>query len=138
MRNISLSLLLVLLLVACGNGIPTEYKKSNSLPTIYPDYCGVTVPVNIAPLNFQSDSTASIPMVARFTTANEQIVVCGHQIQIDPHDWRALVADAVGKAIKVGSLQFDGLKIATSPEVVVCSVKATRASRAAAAAEAAQ
>lgn len=101
MRNISLSLLLVLLLVACGNGIPTEYKKSNSLPTIYPDYCGVTVPVNIAPLNFQSDSTASIPMVARFTTANEQIVVSGHQIQIDSHDWHSLVADAVGKAIKV-------------------------------------
>ena len=44
----------------------------------------------------------------------------------------------LGKAIKVGSLQFEGLKIATSPEVVVCSVKATRASRAAAAAEAAE
>ena len=43
----------------------------------------------------------------------------------------------LGKAIKVGSLQFEGLKLATSPEVVVCSVKATRASRSAAAAEAA-
>ena len=42
----------------------------------------------------------------------------------------------LGKAIKVGSLSFEGLQIATSPEVVVCSVKATRASRAAAAAEA--
>ena len=42
----------------------------------------------------------------------------------------------LGKAIKVGQLQFEGLKLATSPEVVVCSVKATRASRAAAAAEA--
>ena len=40
----------------------------------------------------------------------------------------------LGKAIKVGALSFEGLKIATSPEVVVCSVKATRASRAAAAA----
>ena len=44
----------------------------------------------------------------------------------------------LGKAIKVGALQFEGLKIATSPEVVVCSVKATRASRSAAAAAAAQ
>ena len=45
----------------------------------------------------------------------------------------------LGKAIKVGALSFDGLEIATSPEVVVCSVKATRASRsAAAAAEAGQ
>jgi len=101
MRNISLSLLLVLLLTACINDIPSEYKKSSQLPAIYPDYCGVTVPVNIAPLNFQNDSTAALPIIARFTTANEQIVVCGHQIQIDPHDWRALVADAVGKAIKV-------------------------------------
>ncbi len=40
----------------------------------------------------------------------------------------------LGKSIKVGELSFEGLQIATSPEVVVCSVKATRASRSAAAA----
>ena len=43
----------------------------------------------------------------------------------------------LGKSIKVGQLKFEGLELATSPEVVVCSVKATRASRSAAAAEAA-
>ncbi|MBQ7472524.1 MAG: 50S ribosomal protein L25/general stress protein Ctc [Prevotella sp.] len=42
----------------------------------------------------------------------------------------------LGKSIKVGELSFEGLQIATSPEVVVCSVKATRASRSAAAAAA--
>ena len=45
---------------------------------------------------------------------------------------------ALGKAIKVAELSFEGLEIATPAQVVVCSVKATRASRAAAAAEAAQ
>jgi large subunit ribosomal protein L25 len=44
----------------------------------------------------------------------------------------------LGKSIKVGSLSFDGLEIATPKEVIVCSVKATRASRSAAAAEDAQ
>jgi len=39
----------------------------------------------------------------------------------------------LGKSIKVGSLQFEGLEIATPKEVIVCSVKATRASRSAAA-----
>jgi len=39
----------------------------------------------------------------------------------------------LGKAIKVGELQFDGLTLATPPQVVVCSVKETRASKAAAA-----
>lgn len=44
----------------------------------------------------------------------------------------------LGKAIKVGALHFDGLEIATSPEVILCSVKATRASKQAAAEEGAQ
>ncbi len=43
----------------------------------------------------------------------------------------------LGKSIKVGQLSFEGLEMVTSPEVIVCSVKATRASRSAAAAEAA-
>ena len=41
----------------------------------------------------------------------------------------------LGKAIKVAELNFEGLEIATSKEVVVCSVKTTRASRSAASAE---
>ena len=40
----------------------------------------------------------------------------------------------LGKAIKVADLNFEGLEIATPAQVVVCSVKATRASRSAAAA----
>ena len=45
----------------------------------------------------------------------------------------------LGKAIKVGELSFEGLELATPAQVVVCSVKETRASKsAAAAAEAAK
>ena len=40
----------------------------------------------------------------------------------------------LGKAIKVGELKFEGLTLATPAQVVVCSVKETRASKAAAAA----
>lgn len=42
----------------------------------------------------------------------------------------------LGKSIKVGELSFEGLEIATPADVVVCSVKTTRASKSAAAAEA--
>ena len=45
---------------------------------------------------------------------------------------------ALGKAIKVGELSFEGLKLATPAQVVVCSVKETRASKSAAAAAEAQ
>jgi large subunit ribosomal protein L25 len=40
----------------------------------------------------------------------------------------------LGKVIKVADLKFEGLEISTPAQVVVCSVKATRASRSAAAA----
>lgn len=43
----------------------------------------------------------------------------------------------LGKSIKVGQLSFEGITLSTSPEVVVCSVKTTRASKSAAAAAAA-
>ena len=33
----------------------------------------------------------------------------------------------IGKSIKVGQLSYEGLEIATSKEVIVCSVKMTRA-----------
>ena len=39
----------------------------------------------------------------------------------------------IGTSIKVGELHFDGLELATSKDVVVCSIKATRKSAAAAA-----
>ena len=42
----------------------------------------------------------------------------------------------LGKSIKVRDRSFEGLELATPADVVVCSVKATRASRSAAAAEA--
>ncbi len=39
----------------------------------------------------------------------------------------------IGKSIKVGELSYEGIEIATSKEVIVCSVKMTRAAAAAAA-----
>ena len=44
----------------------------------------------------------------------------------------------LGKSIKVGELSFEGLTLSTPAQVVVCSVKETRASKSAAAAAAAE
>jgi large subunit ribosomal protein L25 len=42
----------------------------------------------------------------------------------------------LGKSIKVSELSFEGLELVTPAEVVVCSVRMTRAARGAAAADA--
>ena len=44
-------LTLLLFLAACTETI-SDAKQETALPSIYPDYLGVTIPVNIAPLNF--------------------------------------------------------------------------------------
>ena len=51
------------------------------------------------------------------------------QLDVDVTDLR------IGKSIKVGQLSYEGLEFATSKEVVVCSIKMTRAASKNAAAE---
>ena len=85
------------LLAACGTSVPTEYTQSDKLPAIYPDYIGVTVPVNIAPLSFEYDGKAD-EMVARYAVGNDEIV-CNGQPSID--EWKTLTEKAKGNAITV-------------------------------------
>jgi large subunit ribosomal protein L25 len=74
----------------------------------------------------------------RLSQAVRQLNVTAPYKQI-PETLEIDVTDlALGKTIKVADLNFEGLEIATPAQVVVCSVKATRASRSAAATEAAE
>lgn len=50
-KTILAAFALAISLVACTSS-PKDVKASNALPRIYPDYVGVTIPVGIAPLNF--------------------------------------------------------------------------------------
>jgi Tol biopolymer transport system component len=42
--------------MASCSGPGTDFIVTDELPDIFPDYCGVTVPVNIAPLNFRLEN----------------------------------------------------------------------------------
>ena len=93
--------LVVFLVVSCTrHKIPEKFWEKDELPTIYPDYCDVTVPINIAPLTFQFDGKAD-DLVARLTAGNQEVVCGGDKIQPDTDDWRQLAETAKGDAIKV-------------------------------------
>ncbi len=100
MKRLLLFTALATMLAACGDKIPQNYWDSDKLPDIYPDYTDVTVPVNIAPLTFQVDGKAD-DMVARLTAGEEEIVCGGSKIQPGADDWKRLVEQAKGGAIKV-------------------------------------
>ena len=61
------------LLAACSAQLPSEYDEKDELPRIYPDYVGVTVPANIAPLTFELDEEAD-GMIARYQRDDLEVV----------------------------------------------------------------
>lgn len=95
----------LLLSASCAHhpDVPSSGKKANSLPSIYPDYCNVTVPCNISPLNFMLKAEDYSECVARLTTPDGQQQTYGEgvKVQIPEDDWRSMLDAAKGKSIKV-------------------------------------
>lgn len=90
---------ILVFLAACSAKLPTDYDEKDELPKIYPDYVGVTIPVNIAPLTFEFDEEAE-EMVARYKVDDIEII-CADKMQPDIDDWRELTSAAKGKDILV-------------------------------------
>lgn len=101
-KNITATILFAAAMVSCSHvTVPETYSKSGKSPLIYPDYAGVTVPVNIAPLTFQL-MDGSEDLVARYSFGDTELVCGGdNKAQPDIDDWRSLAAKAQGKAITV-------------------------------------
>ena len=90
-----------ILLTACRQAqVPDEYTQLDVLPEIYPDYVGVTVPVNIAPLHFQLVNEYD-EVVTRLSAAGEEVVLSGLKVCPDNDEWRALVSQALDDSISV-------------------------------------
>ena len=99
------SLFILILLTACTShpGIPSDAKSAGTLPDIYPDYCNVTVPCNIAPLNFMLADEAFTDCVARITTpdGNSETYGSGRKVLIPESDWQDILSASRGKDIAV-------------------------------------
>ena len=95
----------LLLLTSCVNhpDVPSSAKAAKSLPAIYPDYCNVTVPCNIAPLNFMLPADQYEACVARFTTGDgqQQTYGSGVKVQIPESEWHDMLNASKGKSMKV-------------------------------------
>ncbi len=125
----SLSIAL-LMLASCVNhpDVPSSSSKANSLPAIYPDYCNVTIPCNIAPLNFMLSADEYEDCVARFTTPDGKLETYGNgvKVQIPEDEWRDMLEASKGKTIKVEVwgkkgdewLSFKPFEIQVAPEPI--------------------
>lgn len=127
---IVLSVAVLLLLSSCAShpDVPSSAKEAKCLPAIYPDYCNVTVPCNIAPLNFMLPADQYEACVARFTTPDgkQQTYGDGVKVQIPEEEWHAMLDASKGKSLKVevwgqkgdGWLAFTPFEILVAPEPI--------------------
>lgn len=120
----------LLFLSSCVNhpDVPSTYSEAKCLPAIYPDYCNVTVPYNIAPLNFMLPSGEYEECVARLTTSDgqQQTYGDGVKVQMPESEWHAMLDASKGKSIKVEVwgkkedkwLSFTPFEIYVAPEPI--------------------
>ena len=109
-KNILYSAMAGILLLASCAQTHENAEQVDHLPNMYPDYADVTIPVNIAPLNFEIrdknltniETTLTIEGADANDAANTLTATSNSQnLKFDMDDWKAFLQKAVGKNIKV-------------------------------------
>ncbi len=106
---LSLLCLSVLLLMSCTERVENP-TKVDAFPTIYPDYVGVTIPSEIAPLNFNSaDKTVDCVDVVVKGSKGGELHTQGDFADFDMDEWHQLTAqNKGGKLVFTVSMKKDG------------------------------
>ena len=100
MKKYLLLLTAFLIISSCAKEV-TNFQDKDAVPEIFPDYTGVTIPVNIAPLNFKAKD-GTLEMVEVSSSKGSQKIICSDGKLIwDIDDWKALLKENVG-----GKLQY--------------------------------
>ena len=88
-----MSLISLMGLTGCDETV-SDAKQETVLPQIYPDYLGVTIPVNIAPLCFCMDDEAALRVDAVITDRH------GNSLHSQGKESVDFDLDEIGKHIK--------------------------------------
>ena len=102
MKRILYILLPLLICVACDEKV-SDARQETAQPKIYPDYLGVTIPVNMAPLNFCMADETALRIDAVITDRH------GHSLHsqgeestdFDLADWHTLLGQNRGDSLSV-------------------------------------
>ena len=81
--------LFLMLVASCSPELPAQYADVDTVPEIFPDYTGVTVPCNIAPLTFRIDNEAD-GYVTRLSAGDKEVVVGGDEVVPSFEEWQLM------------------------------------------------
>lgn len=98
--SIFISFTLCVLFSACTS-TPENVVKTDQFPPIFPDYSDVTIPVGIAPLNFNvMGDVDCVDVIVRGSKKGE-LHTNGEWAKFDAEDWHELVSDNRGGKLTV-------------------------------------
>jgi len=102
MKNYILNIFVILAICSCSVSKPENAEQVNELPPIYPDYIGVTIPVEIAPLNFDYNGGEfeTMYILAKGSKSGE-LEAGGTTIDFDMDDWHELTRQNQGGEISM-------------------------------------
>lgn len=92
---------LLFLFAACQEKV-TSPARVDTLPSIFPDYVGVTIPSTIAPLNFRvtDDGVEAVDVVIA-GTKGKPVRLNGRSVDIPAKQWHELLESNKGDSIEV-------------------------------------
>jgi len=95
------SVWILITLLSCSKAKSIE-EQSDEYPIIYPDYTFVTIPYNLAPLNFSlADPKEEASVIFRNETAQFEVYSLNNQFIIPPKKWKSLLYSTKGKSVEV-------------------------------------
>ena len=123
---ILMAFLALLLLPCCGGKDLADAPDGSAGPLIiYPDYKEVTIPANIAPLNFRYAMKGLRKARTSFILDDQIITVKGAEVVWSVGKWKRFLSGAAGKTIKVeaqavvdGKTVTDSWNLFVSPDSV--------------------
>jgi len=98
-------ILIILCLQNCANSIPGDYTEIDRLPNIDPDYTGITIPPNIAPLNFKINEEGKEFYIDIYTDSKDgkriRINAGKNIVMIPIKKWKAILSENRGKELYI-------------------------------------
>lgn len=96
-KNVYIFIFLFLLFGSCQKKIES-FQQIDRLPSIFPDYSGITVPPNIAPLNFKINEPGDDFEVRLFVKSDNPIIIRSKNpiVQININKWHELLNEGIG------------------------------------------
>jgi len=99
MKKLIFPVFLILMFVSCNVKIPNDFVLTNKSVKIYPDYTNLTIPFNIAPLNFTIDQYADGYITKVYSKKGMSINIKGKDVSFRENKWKELLLENKGDTI---------------------------------------